>query len=30
MAGDIDLFIDELAIRDETERLARSGENDEN
>jgi hypothetical protein len=30
MAGDIDLFIDELAIRDETERLASSGENDEN
>jgi len=30
MAGDIDMFIDELAIRDETERLASSGENDEN
>ena len=29
MAGDIDLFIDELALRDETERLASSGENDD-
>lgn len=29
MAGEIDLFIDELAIRDETERLATSGEYDE-
>jgi peptide chain release factor 1 len=30
MGGDIDLFIDELAQRDETERLATSGDNDEN
>jgi len=29
MAGDIDLFIDELSIRDETDRLAASGEYDE-
>ncbi len=29
MAGDIDLFIDELSIRDETDRLASSGEYDE-
>lgn len=28
MAGDIDLFIDELAIRDESERLATIGENE--
>lgn len=29
MAGEIDLFIDELSLRDETERLSSSGENDE-
>jgi len=29
MTGDIDLFIDELSIRDETDRLASSGEYDE-
>ncbi len=29
MAGDIDLFIDELAQRDETERLSTSGDDDE-
>ena len=29
MGGDIDLFIDELAQRDETERLATSGDDDE-
>jgi hypothetical protein len=28
MAGDIDQFIDELAIRDESERLATIGENE--
>lgn len=29
MQGDLDLFIDELSLRDETDRLSASGENDE-
>jgi len=29
LAGDLDIFIDELALRDETDRLTASGEYDE-
>jgi hypothetical protein len=29
MTGEIDLFIDELALRDETDRLSSSGDYDE-